>query len=78
MSQKNQVQNYFLEYICTNKLPLTIFLGNGIKLSGLLEDYDDTCVMLKRNHFIQIIYKHSISTILPTNELPDFNIKGTD
>jgi host factor-I protein len=59
------LQNTFLNHVRKNKTPLTVFLVNGIKLQGIVTWFDNFSVLLKRDTFTQLIYKHAISTIMP-------------
>ena len=47
------------------KIPLTIFLVNGVKLQGVVTWFDNFCVLLRRDGHSQLVYKHAISTIMP-------------
>ncbi len=57
----------FLEKIQQEKISITVFLLNGIKLQGHLVSFEDDAILLKRDGHIQLIYKHSISTIMPAS-----------
>ncbi len=57
----------FLEKIQNEKISITVFLLNGIKLQGHLVSFEDDTILLKRDGHIQLIYKHSISTIMPAS-----------
>ncbi|HBH25920.1 MAG TPA: RNA chaperone Hfq [Rhodospirillaceae bacterium] len=59
------VQDVFLNAVRREKVPLTMFLVNGIKLQGTVTWFDNFCVLLKRDAQVQLVYKHAISTILP-------------
>ena len=48
------------------KTPLTIFLVNGVKLQGIVTWFDNFCVLLRRDGQSQLVYKHAISTIMPS------------
>jgi host factor-I protein len=66
MSEKNQsVQDVFLNNIRKNKIPVTIFLINGVKLQGIVTWFDQFSVLLRRDAHSQLVYKHAISTIMP-------------
>ena len=66
MAEKNQnLQDAFLNEVRKQKIPLTIFLVNGVKLSGVVSWFDNFCVLLKRDGIAQLVYKHAISTIMP-------------
>ena len=59
------LQDTFLEHMREQKTPLTIFLRNGVKLEGVVASFDNFSIMLVRDGFSQLIYKHAISTIMP-------------
>lgn len=67
-SNNSSLQERFLTAICNNKLPVSIYLVNGIKLQGYIDSFDQHVVAL-RDPIRQIIYKHNICTILPTNDV---------
>ena len=56
---------HFLNHVRKNKVPLTIFLVNGVKLQGVVTWFDNFCVLLRRDGHSQLVYKHAISTIMP-------------
>lgn len=60
------LQDTFLNYVRKNKTPLTIFLINGVKLQGVVTWFDNFCVLLKRDGQVQLVYKHAISTVMPS------------
>ena len=59
------LQDTFLNYVRKNKIPLTIFLVNGVKLQGVITWFDNFCVLLRRDGQSQLVYKHAISTVMP-------------
>lgn len=66
-AEKNQnVQDVFLNHVRKNKTPLTIFLVNGVKLQGVITWFDNFCVLLRRDGHVQLVYKHAISTVMPS------------
>jgi len=66
MGEKNvNLQDAFLNEVRKQKIPLTIFLVNGVKLNGNVSWFDNFCVLLKRDGISQLVYKHAISTIMP-------------
>ncbi len=70
MADKNQnLQDTFLNNLRKNKIPLTIFLVNGVKLQGMITWFDNFCVLLKRDGMSQLVYKHAISTIMPNQPI---------
>lgn len=70
MPEKNQnVQDVFLNKIRKEKATVTVFLVNGVKLQGVITWFDNFSMLLRRESHIQLIYKHAISTIMPTNPI---------
>ncbi len=69
MSQKGQaLQDPFLNTLRKEHVPVSIFLVNGIKLQGQIESFDQFVVLLK-NSVSQMIYKHAISTVVPSRAI---------
>jgi|SRR5579884_769213 len=66
------LQDHFLNSVRRAKLPVTIFLVKGVKLQGVITWFDAFSVLLRREGAAQLVYKHSISTIMPSEPLPDF------
>jgi host factor-I protein len=72
-NEKSQsVQDVFLNNIRKNKMPVTIFLVNGVKLQGIVTWFDNFSVLLRRDAHSQLVYKHAISTIMPAGPLQLF------
>lgn len=70
MADKIQsVQDVFLNKIRKEKMPVTVFLVNGVKLQGVVTWFDNFCLLLRRETHVQLIYKHAISTIMPSGPL---------
>lgn len=65
MSKGQTLQDPFLNALRKDRIPVSIFLVNGIKLQGQIESFDQYAVLLK-NTVTQMVYKHAISTIVPT------------
>lgn len=65
MSKGQILQDPFLNALRKDRIPVSIFLVNGIKLQGQIESFDQYAVLLK-NTVSQMVYKHAISTIVPT------------
>ncbi|MBL26949.1 MAG: RNA chaperone Hfq [Rhodospirillaceae bacterium] len=59
------VQDVFLNHVRKNKVPVTVFLVNGVKLQGVITWFDNFCVLLRRDGQSQLVYKHAISTVMP-------------
>ncbi|UNU73137.1 RNA chaperone Hfq [Moraxella nasovis] len=65
MSKGQSLQDPFLNALRKDRIPVSIFLVNGIKLQGQIESFDQYVVLL-RNTVSQMVYKHAISTVVPT------------
>ena len=63
MSQ--HIQEEFLNNLSNNKVSVTVFLVNGVKLQGLITYFDEQSLFLRRDGHTQLIYKHAVSTIMP-------------
>ncbi|HJP23435.1 MAG: RNA chaperone Hfq [Alphaproteobacteria bacterium] len=63
--KSNNLQDVFLNHVRKNKLPVTVFLVNGVKLQGVISWFDNFCVLLRRDGHAQLVYKHAISTVMP-------------
>ena len=59
------LQDKFLNMLRKDKIVVSIFLVNGIKLEGVIESFDQYTILLK-NKITQSVYKHAVSTIVPT------------
>lgn len=64
MSKGHSLQDPFLNALRKERIPVSIYLVNGIKLQGQVESFDQFVVLLK-NTVSQMVYKHAISTIVP-------------
>ena len=73
MAEKSQnLQDLFLNSVRKQKNSLTIFLVNGAKLTGVVTSFDNFCVLLRRDGHSQLVYKHAISTIMPSQPVQMF------
>jgi len=68
MSKGQSLQDPFLNVLRKEHIPVSIYLINGIKLQGQIESFDQFVVLLK-NSVSQMVYKHAISTIVPTRQV---------
>src|SRR6476619_5137149 len=66
------LQGHFLNSVRRAKQPVTILLVKGVKLQGVITWFDAFSLLLRREGASQLVYKHSISTIMPTEPPPDF------
>jgi host factor-I protein len=68
MSKGQSLQDPFLNALRRERVPVAIYLVNGIKLQGQIESFDNFVVLLK-NSVSQMIYKHAISTVVPARNV---------
>lgn len=68
MNKGQALQDPFLNALRKEKVPVSIFLVNGIKLQGQIESFDQFVVLLK-NTVSQMVYKHAISTVVPARNV---------
>ena len=61
----NNLQDVFLNAVRKQKIPVTMFLVNGVKLQGVITWFDNFSVLLRRDGHSQLVYKHAISTVQP-------------
>lgn len=59
-------QDTFLNTLRKKKIPVTVFLSSGVKLQGNITGFDNFCMVLRRGPQVQLVYKHSIATIVPS------------
>ena len=64
MSKNDLLQDTFLNELCKDKVTVSVFLINGIKLPGIIEKFDADVILLK-NAITQMVYKHAVSTVVP-------------
>ena len=68
MTKGPSLQDPFLNTLRKEKIPVSIYLVNGIKLQGVVESFDQFVVLLK-NTVSQMVYKHAISTVVPSRNV---------
>lgn len=68
MARGQSLQDPFLNTLRKEKVPVSIYLVNGIKLQGQVESFDQFVVLLK-NSVSQMVYKHAISTVVPARNV---------
>lgn len=71
-SKAQNVQDVFLNYLRKNQSPVTVFLVNGVKLQGVITWFDNFSLLLRRDAHAQLVYKHAISTVMPSVPLELF------
>ena len=70
------LQDVFLNHIRKSKISVTVFLVNGVKLQGVITWFDNFCVLLRRDGQSQLVYKHAISTIMPAQPISLYDGEG--
>ncbi|PCJ50233.1 MAG: RNA chaperone Hfq [Gammaproteobacteria bacterium] len=79
MSKGQTLQDPYLNALRREKVPVAIYLVNGIKLQGQIDSFDQFVILLK-NTVSQMVYKHAISTVVPARniKLPQANVPQTE
>ena len=77
MSKGQSLQDPFLNMLRKEKVPVSIYLVNGIKLQGQVDSFDQFVVLLK-NTVNQMVYKHAISTVVPARNVKLTSDDGDD
>ncbi len=72
---QSALQDNFLNSVRKTKNPVTLFLVNGVKLQGVITWFDNFSILLRREGTVQLVYKHAISTVMPTLPL---DLQGED
>ncbi|WP_022849698.1 RNA chaperone Hfq [Limisalsivibrio acetivorans] len=73
MSKKVNIQDVFLNHIRKRRVPVTVYLVNGVKIEGLVKGFDNFVIILK-DESQKMIYKHAISTIEPSEEIEEIEM----
>lgn len=79
VSGKGQnLQDQFLNLLRKNKVPVTMFLVKGVKLQGIITWFDNFSILLRRDGQSQLVYKHAVSTIMPSApiDVRQFSVVG--
>lgn len=71
-SKNINLQELFLNSSRKEKMPITVFLTNGVQLKGIVKGFDTYVVILESEGKSSMIYKHAISTIIPSRNIPIF------
>ena len=73
MDKNQNLQDVFLNTARRQHISVTLFLVNGVKLQGLITWFDNYSILLKRDGHLQLVYKHAVSTIMPSTVI---DLKG--
>lgn len=76
--EKQNLQETFLNHVRKTKVPVTIFLINGVKLQGVITWFDNFCVLLRRDGQSQLVFKGAISTIMPSQPIQLYEGDGQE
>jgi host factor-I protein len=68
MSKGHSLQDPYLNTLRKERVPVSIYLVNGIKLQGQIESFDQFVILL-RNSVSQMVYKHAVSTVVPARNI---------
>lgn len=74
----NNLQDVFLNAVRKQRIPVTMFLVNGVKLQGIISWFDNFSVLLRRDGHSQLVYKHAISTVMPAAPVQLFEPEQMD
>ena len=66
LAKGQSLQDQFLNLLRKNKTPVTMFLVKGVKLQGIVTWFDNFSILLRRDGQTQLVYKHAVSTIMPS------------
>lgn len=75
--KSKNLQDVFLDRCRETGVPVTMFLVNGVMLQGEIATFDLFCILLERDGYVQLAYKHAVSTVQPAENL-DLTDKGDD
>ena len=73
MAKDAKVYDKFITKLVEGKTSVVIFLINGVKLQGIIDDFDDVSVVLRKDPYVQLLYRHAISTIVPQYKTEEQN-----
>jgi host factor-I protein len=77
MAKAQTIQDPYLNALRKERIPVSIYLVNGIKLQGRVDSFDPFVVVLKSN-VSQMVYKHAISTIVPAKEPAGLSVESDE
>ena len=69
LARVGNLQDIFLNYLRKEKIPVTMFLVKGVKLQGIVTWFDNFSILLRRDGQSQLVYKHAISTVVPSRNV---------
>ena len=69
MAQSINIQDFYLNQLRKNHIPVTVFLTNGFQLRGILKAFDNFTVLIETDGKQQLVFKHAISTFAPAKNI---------
>lgn len=69
IEKSQNIQDVFLNTLRKKRIPVTVFLANGVKLQGNITAFDNFSILLRRGAQLQLVYKHTIATIVPSGDV---------
>lgn len=77
MATKKKLQDVFLAHLAKGHAPVTVFLTNGVKLSGSITWVEEDCLTLARDGVTQLIFRHAVATVMPQDALSVYDLMGS-
>jgi host factor-I protein len=74
LKEPKDLQSLFLTHLAKGHAPVTVFLTNGVKLSGNLSYVDEQAVALARDGVTQLVFKHAIATVMPQDAFSIYDL----
>ncbi len=78
MSCDMKLQQAFMRHLVKGHAPVTVFLTNGVKLSGTMTWSDDKCLTLARDGITQLVMHHAIATVMPQDAFSIYDVMQSD
>jgi len=69
MAQTVNIQDFYLNQLRKNHVPVTVFLTNGFQLRGIVKAFDNFTVLIETDGKQQLVFKHAISTFAPAKNI---------
>lgn len=76
MAVKKSLQAAFMAHLAKGHAPVTVFLTNGVKLSGSITYVDEDALTLARDGVTQLIFKHAVATVMPQDAFSIYDLMG--
>ena len=76
--KNNNIQDVLLNFSRKEKLDITIYLSNGVPLKGIVISFDNFTIVLEQQDRQYLIYKHAITTVIPSKKINLLTASGAD